>query len=417
MLLIAMLLLAVVATAWATRPLWRAAVDAGLRRRTANVLAYRQRVAELEADRGAGLLDTDTAGLLRAELDTRLLRDAEVADAGSPVTGGPRRARWASLVLVLLILAVGFCGYFVEGSWRAQQRIAQGAQTAQATPDSVAAMVETLAAKLRDNPNDVDGWALLGRSYFVMGRYADAAEAYASGSRVVNDREPDLLVNQGESLALADERNLQGRPMDLFRAALAIDPDHGKALWYAGLAAEQAGADADARRYWTALSNQTLPGELRPLLEARLQRVGGAITTPAPGPAAAAESESETETATATAAPVLRLDVSIAAELAARAPDDAVLFVFARAAGGPPMPLAVHRGLAGDLPRRIVLDDSMSMQPGLSLSGFDHWEVVARISRAGGVQAASGDLQGRLTVARQDLGDAALALQIDQVIP
>jgi cytochrome c-type biogenesis protein CcmH len=272
-------------------------------------------------------------------------------------------------------------------------------------------MVDTLAAKLRDNPNDVDGWALLGRSYFVLGRYADAAEAYASGSRVVNDQEPDLLVNQGESLALAGERNLQGRPMDLFRAALALDPDHGKALWYAGLAAEQAGVTADARRYWTALSNQTLPEELRTLLDARLQRLGGAIATPAPGPAAA------TATATATAAPVLRLDVSIAAELTAQAPDDAVLFVFARAAGGPPMPLAVHRGRAGDLPRRIVLDDSMSMQPGLNLSGFDRWEVVARISRAGGVQAASGDLQGSLTVARPELGEAALVLQIDQVIP
>jgi cytochrome c-type biogenesis protein CcmH len=114
---------------------------------------------------------------------------------------------------------------------------------------------------------------------------------------------------------------------------------------------------------------------------------------------------------------VIRLAVSLRPELQGQAPGDATLFVFAKAASGPPMPLAVYRGRASELPREVRLDDSMAMMPALKLSGFEQWTVTARVTRAGGVQAMSGDLQGSLTVARKDLGDAALSLVIDQVVP
>lgn len=407
MLLALMIVLGAAAAAWTTRPLWRAAVDAGLRRRTANVLAYRQRQAELEADLAAGLLDGDTAGALKSELDVRLLRDADTAD---PASHSGARARWASAVLALLVVIGGFVGYFAGGSWRIQQQVAQGPQADVPSAESVDAMVGALAQRLQDNPNDVDGWVLLGRSYFVMGRYADAAAAYAEGSRIVDAQEPDLLVNQGEALALARDRDLQGRPAQLFDAALALDPAHGKALWYAGLAAQQAGQTAVARRHWVALSQQELPEDMRGVLDERL----GQLDTP---PATAAEAATTAAPAPADDPLRLRLAVSVMPALRPQVAADAVLFVFARAAGGPPMPLAVYRGRASELPGQIELHDGMAMQPGLELSAFDRWEVVARISRSGGAQAASGDLQGSLTVAREALGEAALAVQIDQVVP
>lgn len=114
---------------------------------------------------------------------------------------------------------------------------------------------------------------------------------------------------------------------------------------------------------------------------------------------------------------MLKLAVSLAPELAERLDPQATLFVFARAAEGPPMPLAVYRGKAGELPLAVQLDDSMAMMPTAKLSQFERWIVTARVSRAGQVQALSGDLQGTLTVARDQLGDAAMALVINEVVP
>lgn len=400
MLLVSMALLVLAATAWMTWPLWRAAVEGGQRRRAANVAAYRQRLAELDADAAAGLVDADTLASLRAELDARLLRDADDGEAAVP-----RARRQVALTVGLGVLALGVAlyGYFQDGSWRAQMQIAAAPQDAVQRAEqqaSVDQMVTALAQRLEQNPNDVDGWVLLGRSSFALQRYADAAAAYAKANAITAQQEPDLLANEGEALAMASERQLVGRPQALFDAALALDPQHLKALWYAGLAAEQAGELDTARRHWRVLAGQDLPDALRGALDERLQQTGVAAAAPA-----------------AASGPVLRLAVSLSSALAQQLPSDATLFVFAKAAEGPPMPLAVYRGKASELPREVRLDDSMAMAPTARLSQFDRWIVTARISRAGATQAVSGDLQGSLTVARGELGDAAMALVIDQVVP
>ncbi len=111
------------------------------------------------------------------------------------------------------------------------------------------------------------------------------------------------------------------------------------------------------------------------------------------------------------------LSVNLDPNLKDLVPPDATLFVFAKAKSGPPMPLAVYRGKASELPREVRLDDSMAMSPAAKLSQFDEWTVTARVSRAGQPQAVSGDLQGSLTAARADLGKSALVLTIDQVVP
>lgn len=403
MLLGSMALLVVAAAAWMTYPLWRPAVDAGQRRQAANVAAYRQRLAELEADAAAGLVDADTATSLRAELDARLLRDTGPGEAAAAPS---QRHLILSLALGVLVLGFAVAGYFQDGSWKAQMQIANAPQDAAdqaAQQASIDEMLGALAQRLEQNPNDVDGWALLGRSYFAMQRYPDAAAAYAKANAITAQQEPDLLTNEGEALGMASDRNLVGRPQALFAAALALDPLHLKALWYAGLSAEQAG-DADAaKRYWLALSQQDMPENLRAALDERLKDLGVAPAAAAP-PAA-------------TAGPVLKLAVRVAPELVAQLEPQATLFVFAKAAEGPPMPLAVHRGKASDLPLEVRLDDSMAMMPSARLSQFERWIVTARVSRAGQVQPLSGDLQGTLTVARDQLGDAAMALVIDEVVP
>lgn len=405
MALASMLLLFVFAMAWMTRPLWRARVDAGQRRRAANVAAYHQRLGEIEADRGAGLLDEATAASLRAELDARLLADAEGVER---TTAAPARSGLLGAFLVLVVAGVALFGYLRQDSWRLQTRIAAaprgGAAEGPTSQARVEEMVGRLAQRLEQNPADVDGWALLARAYFAMERYADAAVAYGKANALTNGQEPDLLTGEGEALAMAGDRNLPGRPQRLFEQALALAPDHGKALWYAGLSAAQSGDAALARERWEKLSRQELPEAMRAVLDRQLAELGGAAPASEPAPAAAA-------------GVALRVSVSLAPPLADRVTADATLFVFARAADGPPMPLAVHRGKAADLPQEVRLDDSMAMTPAARLSQFDRWVVTARLSRSGQAQAASGDLQGSLTVERGQLGDAALALVIDQVVP
>jgi cytochrome c-type biogenesis protein CcmH len=408
-------LMTLAAIAWLTRPLWRRQVDPGQRRRTANVAAYRQRLAEIQADADAGLLDTDTAASLRGELDARLLRDAEgedpVVSAGTS-SAGPRRSGPLTIALVTLVLAIAIGGYWRSGTWNQQQRIAAGPGAAQVTSGeagqpSVEEMVARLEKRLQEQPEDAQGWALLGRTYFVMQRFAEAAQAYGRANALTDQREPVLLVGEGESMALANDRDLRGRPRELFDAALAIAPGDGKALWYAGLAAAQAGEPDVARAHWEALSQQELPPELRTVLDERLLAVGG---KPVAAPAAA-------DPVATTDGPVLKLAVSVSPALREQIPADATLYVFAKAAAGPPMPLAVYRGSARELPREVRLDDSMAMSPAAKLSQFERWTVTARVTRSGQPQAASGDLQGSLTVARGELGNSALELVIGEVVP
>ncbi|TDU31986.1 cytochrome c-type biogenesis protein CcmH [Panacagrimonas perspica] len=419
MLLGLMGLLFVAAIAWMTRPLWRGGVNAGQRRRAANVVVYRQRLAEVEADAAAGLVDAETATGLRDELDARLLLDTDGAEAPAPTTS--TRSLALTALVAVFVLGVAVAGYFQDGSWKVDQQIASAPAAGEEpqSPGSVDEMVAKLAARLEKEPGDPQGWALLGRSYFVMQRYDGAAAAYARANELTEHREPDLLVNEGESLGLSSpDRDLRGRPQQLFEAALAIAPTNGKALWYAGMAAMQDGDSATAKARWAELSKQDLPTELRTVLDERLVELGVAPTaetavpsTPSPPPDAA-ESKSPAPSADA-----LLVRVSVAPELQSRIPPDATLFVFAKAQEGPPMPLAVSRGNVGQLPREIRLDDSMAMTPAAKLTQFDRWTVTARISRAGQALAVSGDLQGSLTAARSDLGKPALVLTIDTVVP
>jgi cytochrome c-type biogenesis protein CcmH len=404
-----MLMVVALALLWLTRPLWRLAIAPTQRRRAANVAAYRQRLAEIEADHAAGLLDADTYGTLKQELDARVIQDTESGESVVPAvsSGG---GRVLGLVIGVVVVAVGAGGYALEGNWR--QPVAQPAEQATGQPlGTVEEMVGRLEKRLQETPADVEGWAMLGRSYFMMERYAESAEAYEKANQLTESSEPDLLVNEGEALALARDRDLLGRPQALFESALKLAPEHGKALWYAGLAAEQAQDAERAKRYWTALSRQELPEPLRAALGERLHAVGGVPAAPRAG---AAEGQTA---AVAESGLSLRVAVRLKPGLQSAVPPGATLFVFAKAASGPPMPLAVYRGSASELPREVVLDDSMAMTPALKLSQFDRWIVTARLSRTGQPQAQSGDVQGSLTVERSQLGATALGLELNEVVP
>lgn len=398
--------LLLLAAALATRPWWRGAATTTLGRRRANAAAYRTRLAELEAERESGLVAPADFEALKAELDGRLLADAQGEEAKA---AAPQPRRWLPVLLLTLLLAV-FAGgwYALSDSWRAQQQLEAHA----AASDQVAGMVQQLVDHLQQQPDDPQGWAMLGRSYFVMQRYSEAAKAYAEANARATSPDPDWLAGQGEALGFARDRDLQGTPAQLFEQALRIDPDFGKALWYAGLAAVQAGDTAAARAHWGKLAAQAdLPEQMRQVVQDQLQKLNGQAAAPALAAGAA-----PARPAAAGGGTRLDLRVSLAPELASKVPAGAVLFVFAKAEQGPPMPLAVQRLPGQQLPAQIRLDDSMAMAPSLTLSSFDRYVVTARLSGGGGAQAQSGDLEGSAHVARADAGKP-VQLKIDRIIP
>jgi cytochrome c-type biogenesis protein CcmH len=403
---VVMAVLVLLALALLLRPWWRRGGAQNIQRREANIIAYRTRLAEIDNDIGAGLLDAEPAAVLKQELAARLLSDVDVV---LPAPQIAQRRPVLALVLVLVLPAFAALWYFSGESWQTQRTLDEVvAHPDQAQRLMVEAMVQRLEKRLRKSPEDAEGWALLGRSYFVTQRFAESAQAYARANALNGSQNAEWLVDEGESLAMAQQRQVAGEPEQRFEQALKLDPDQGKALWYAGLAAAQSGRYADALAHWLKLRNQDLPDELRTALDARLQELSQLSGLKIP----ARESHKM-----AAAEPVsLQVQVSLAPGLAGKVPPGASLFVFAKAAEGPPMPLAVQKLDAAKLPLSVTLDDGMAMMPSLRLSQFQRWVLTARISKSGGVQAQPGDLQGQLQLERAAAGQP-VTLVISETVP
>ncbi len=401
------------AALWLTRPLWQRHSQSGVARTAANVAAYSSRLNELDADIAAGVLPADEAAAIQQEMDTRLLADAS-ASAQTTALRSTEGQRFGLLALLLALTLPVFAGlwYWQAGSWRTAQQIATAPAEGGAPSDAeIEAMVAKLAARLQAQPDDAEGWSMLGRSYFVMSRFEDAAKAYAKANELSKSAKTDWLVSEGEALALSRDRDLLGRPAQLFEAALALDANYGKAIWYGSLADAQGGNFERAGQRLQQLLAQDLPDDLKTMVVARLDELrtlSGASPSSAPtaAPTLAAASEGTQ----------LTVQITLAPALAQQLPANATLFVFAKAAKGPPMPLAVQKLPGAKLPLTITLDDTMAMTPAMTLSQFDRYVVTARLSVAGTALAASGDLEGSVELARSEAGKP-LMLTINRVVP
>lgn len=391
------------AMAWLTRPWWRRESAQAQARKRSNVAAYQSRVQEIELELTAGALDAETAAQLKEELAARVVDDTR--EAAPSLAAAPRSRLW----LIALALPI-FCiiWYVAAGSWRTQQLTEMAASDpARAQQEMVDGMVQRLATRLEQQPDDAEGWAMLGRSYGTLQRYADAASAYAKANELTGAQNPEWLVGEGEALALARDRDLLGRPQQLFNAALQLAPDHIGALWYAGLAAAQQQDYASTRARFEQLLQLELPPELREVVQQRMGELAQLTGQPAPTPAP--------QVAT-TSGVTLTLNISLAPELQKDLSSDQTLFVFAKAENGPPMPLAVQKLQGVKLPITVTLDDSMGMTPALKLSSAERWVVTARLTRSGGVQAQPGDLQGQITLGKAQATQLQ-SLRIDQKLP
>lgn len=346
------------------------------------------------------------------------------------------RSALVTVVLVALVLPLGAAGiYHKVSNWNwdpaAQQAPGNGAH-------SIQEMMDKLEARLKANPEDVDGWLMLGRTEFVRNNYKRSAEAFGEAYRASKGKNLEAVVGFGEALTVSDQTSLRagGKAAQLFEDALAMDPANPKGLWYGGMAAAIGGKLPLARERWLKLLGQDLPADIKTMLADRVREVdkelgrkddpeltklAAAIPPPSgpmPGaaPPAAADGAGASAGSTAQSGPgAATVHVKIAPALKARIPAGAPLFVLARDPTQPGPPFAAKRFPGAQLPMDVVLTEQDAMMPGRTIKNAKQLTIVARFSASGMPQQSSGDLYGE--VAYDLASGKPVDLVIDKQVP
>jgi len=353
---------------------------------------YRGQLEELDRELAQERLNESAYAAARQELSVRL--ESELSGPQTQKVGRSVVIGWlAALAIPLGALAI----YASVGSFNilSDQPAAPALTERDDVPPEVMEMVQSLAARLENEPNDTAGWQMLGRSYGVLREYELAAQAYEQAVNRSPEPGSELLSNYAEMLVASTQGEFSGAVRIILNQALAQDSENPKALWLAGQGAAVNDQAEQAIGYYQRLLALNPPEEVQNILRREIADLGGEV-------------EAAAGTENAATGVTLTVNVSLAKNLKADAQQ--ALFVFARIPNGPPMPLAVWRGRAGDLPKTIQLDDSMGMIPSMTLSGQSRWEVVARISATGNATPSPGDLFG---IALLESADEPATIVID----
>ena len=366
----------------------------------ANVELYRDQLAELERDRAQGVLSEEQYEQARAELGQRLLADIPAGGASSDSvshgSGGPWRFVALAAVPVVAVLTYLVLGApdALDGKLPAEEAGAAG------HAQNLALLVERLAARLEKDPEDAEAWVLLARSKQMLGQPADAVKALTKAIALVPQAAP-LWADYADMLAASANGEWTQAAKDALAKSLSLDPMQPKALWLAGSEAYTRRDYRTALEYWEKLAPLTEPGsEVARMIQANIAE---ARTLAAKGKQAAAPAQSAAAASGAAPAPgpaasgkdrALHGTVVLDPAITARVQPNDTVFVFARAAQGPKMPLAIRRITVKELPYTFTLDDSAAMAPGMVISAFDQVVVGARVSRSGDATPKPGDFQG-----------------------
>ena len=409
-------LLILVALPFVVLPLWRRSTSSNaVLRNAANLEIFRDQIAEMDADLNNGLLTAELYEQGKRELQSRLLDEVNEDQVASAPVRNPLKVLAISLAIILPIASTLL--YLKIGnvnSLSPQAAMAtMGGSGTMRSAESLAALEE----KVAKNPNDGESLLLLARSYGELERYADAVKAYDKLTQSVTD-EAWIWADYADALAMARGQSLAGPPTKLIDKALALDPNFPKALALAGSAAMERGDYVAAVRHWEhLLKGLPADSEDAKMIESGLQQAreflaqskgkkGMKATQAAPDQAAKPGVAQAKERISGT--------VALTAPLQSQASPSDTVFVLARAAQGPKMPLAVIRKQVKDLPLQFTLDDSMAMSPQMKLSNFDEVIVVVRVSKSGNAMPESGDMQGSSKPVKP--GSTGLKINIDTVV-
>ncbi len=418
-----------------------------------NVTVYRDQLAELEKDLENDILTQDQYSQSKQELQQRMLQDIpDRTEVETKNPGGFANIAISTVIVMALPIAAVYL-YLEIGDTRGllpQAQLANATQMQQhpsnntETPaghDNFMSVLDNLITRLNNNPEDIEGWFMLARTYAIMKRYDEAANTYARLNEMI-PKNPQILSDYADVLAMTNNGSLIGKPSELIIEALNVDPEYPKALALAGTVEYEKKEFNQAAVYWERLL-AVIPDEsqlaqsvresiadarelavkesgVQPAQVAEASDSVGAVDKKSNSNASDIKSqqvELGASSTSSTESPSLSISgtVTISDTVSSNVNPNDTLFIYARAETGPKMPLAILRLKASDLPAVFTLTDEMAMTPAMKLSSFPNVIIEARISRSGQAIPSSGDLQGLSNPVK--VGANNVAIMIDSRIP
>jgi cytochrome c-type biogenesis protein CcmH len=389
--------------------------------RKANLSVLRDQLAALDKEFAAGSLNAEQLALARADIERRALEEESVPEV--PVVKSTSRATAISVGLAVPLLAIGIYG-FLGSPFALDPVNTSDSSTADVSPAQVEEMVKQFAARLENLPPgeavDPKAWEMLARSYAAMQKFPEANKAYKRAVELAPGN-AQLLADHADVMAMLQGQSTLGEPAKLIARALQLDPNNLKVLALAGSAAFESRDFPQAIAHWTKArklapeGSDFASGLDRSLAEARAAAGGPAVLAQAAPDAANPVSGPSIAAAGPAATAGIEGTVSVSPALAGKLGPDDTVFIFARAAQGPRMPLAILKRKASELPITFKLDDSTAMSDEMKLSKFDQVIVGARVSKSGNAMPQAGDLVGQSSAVKSN--GSKLSLVIDAVQP
>ena len=414
-----MLLLLLVAIVITIYPLLRIRQAKSLAYKTSNIQLHEEKLNELNLDLEEDRIDQTAYKIARQELDRELLIDTPVESketAALHYTTEAKKHPVLALTIAVFLPTLSFLVYMQLGMHAdVQQETETVAATENKNMPSVDEMVAKLEKYLQDNKGELKDWVMLGRSYKHLGRFGEASNAFAAATKI--EKNPNVLLEHAEVVALMNGQKFNEQARELSLQALALAPDNENAIWFSGVAEFQFANYRESIRHLSKLSALAAKD---PQVESSIRMYIGKAREQliAAGETVASMDELLPPVKTEPVANLVSISVKvdISAEARKNFADSDVIFVYAKALKGPKMPLAAQRLTLADLPMSVVLDDSMAMVEGMSLSAFKQVVVSARVTKTGAAIAQSGDYIGQITV--DDVSSAKdMVVNIDRLVP
>lgn len=415
----------------------------GVIRKAANVSIYRDQLAELESDLRSDVLSKEQYDQSKRELQQRMIQDVPEGESlATMVITSSNHSNIATITVLMLaipLMAVSLYLWIGNTKGLTPQPISEqqlpmsgSGPESESGHQNFSSVLDSLIARLREQPNDVEGWIMLGRTYAIMQRFNEAKIAYEQVI-ALSPESPELLVDYADIVAMTNGGSLQGEPMELVNKALSLSPKNPKALALAGTAAFEQKNFKQAASYWEKLLVQIPPEsklaqsvkesitEAKSLASGKgstmagMQNQAATSNQNSPPPASQAITASPNADSAGATGATLTGTVTLSATLAGKVSPDDTLFIFARATDGPPMPRAISVKKVRDLPASFLLTDGMGARPDLKISNVPQLIISARITKSGKAMPESGDLQGFSQKVKP--GDKNINIMIDQQIP
>jgi len=375
----------------------------GGNKREALAELYRERSRELRAAVQNGAMDEKQFVQLEAELARELLSAQEEA---AQSTAPSRRGAGLLLGLAVLVPAMTVGAYIWSDrpSEVALYREMMASQQGQTDAAAEERITSQLKVRIESHPEDLSSRYVLAQRLLVSGDIAGAVDAY----RYVVEREPQAASVKAElaqALFFAGGSKMTDEIQLLVSQVLEAQPGNGTALGLAGIAAYEDGDYRKAREHWQGALQQLAPGS------AAAEALAAGVARAEKALADAGESVIVEHDSSDKAGPEIRVQVSLDSSVEAEA--STPVFIYARSSESP-MPLAIVRLTAGQLPAEVVLDESRAMMPGRSISTVDSVQLVARLALHGDARPAAGDWQGTIKTLPKASWSKAQSITIDQ---